>query len=78
MIKVSSFHQNCPQLREALARLSECSKDLALRRLRCISLCLDQELDFMDNIFLGMLMEGMEGHVENCTTLRSMHNPPIS
>ena len=78
MIKVASFHQNCPQLRESLARLSECSRDLALRLLRCISLCLDQDLDFMDNIHLGMLMEGTEGHVENCTTLRSIHYPPIS
>ena len=79
MITVSSFHQNCPQLRKALARLSECSKDLALRLLRCISLCLDQDLDFMDNIHLGMMMEGTEeGQVENCTTLRSIHYPPIS
>lgn len=32
----------------------------------------------MDSIHLGMLMEGTEGHVENCTTLRSIHYPPIS
>ena len=36
---------------------------------------LDQDLDFMDNIHLGMLMEGMEGHIENCTTLRSIAQP---
>ena len=78
MIKIPAFHQNCPQLRESLTRLSECSKDLALRLLRCISLSLDQDLDFMDNIHLGMVMEGREGSVENCTTLRSIHYPPIS
>ena len=51
----------------------------AMRLLRCISLCLDQDLDFMDNIHLGMMMEGTEeGQVENCTTLRSIHYPPIS
>ena len=64
-------------MREALARLSDCSKDLALRLLRCLSLCQDQDLDFMDNIFLGMLMEGMEGHVENCTTLLRYLNQDV-
>jgi len=70
--------ENCPQLRESLTRLSNCSKDLALRLLRCVSLCIGQDLHFMDKIHIGMVTEGEEGNVENCTTLRSIHYPPIS
>ena len=78
MIKIPVFHQNCPQLRESLTRLSNCSKDLALRLLRSVSLCIGQDLHFMDKIHIGMVTEGEEGNVENCTTLRSIHYPPIS
>ena len=78
LINIPSFHQNCPQLRGSLSRLAECSKELARRLLRSLSVSLGRELGFLDNLHLGMVAQGSMDQVENSTTLRSIHYPPIS
>jgi len=69
--------KSCPQLREALGKLSLDGKSLAERLLHCVSLSLGQNLSFLSSLHQGMLSQGLVGSVENCTTLRSIHYPPI-
>ena len=69
--------QDCPQLRPALTALCEDAKALTLRLLCCVSLSLGAEADYLQRIHQGMLTEGQTKSVENCTTLRSIHYPPI-
>ena len=69
--------QSCPELRKCLTRLSEESKALAERLLRCISLALGKDLDYLARQHRGMLSEGMVDGVASSTTLRSIHYPPI-
>ena len=69
--------QDCPQLREALVDLATCSKLLASRLLKCISLSLGCDIDYLDSIHAGMLEQGSGASVENCASFRSIHYPPI-
>ena len=69
--------QDCPQLRKALTDLCVEAKELTLRLLSCLSLSLGVEADYLSRIHQGMLTEGQSNTVENCTTLRSIHYPPI-
>ena len=69
--------ENCPELRQALTRLAENGKLLANRLLRCISISLGQNHSFLSDLHRGMVSQGVQGSVENSTTLRSIHYPPI-
>ena len=69
--------QDCPELRSALTNLCKDAKQLTLRLLSCISLSLGVDIDYLERIHQGMLTEGQSNHLENCTTLRSIHYPPI-
>ena len=53
------------------------ARALTLRLLCCVSLSLGAEADYLEKIHRGMLREGQANYVENCTTLRSIHYPPI-
>jgi len=70
--------EDCPQLRKMLTKLTTSSKQLTSRLLKCISLALGLEIDFFDSNHRGMISQGLEDSIENCTTLRSIHYPPIS
>jgi len=70
--------EDCPQLRKMLTNLTARSKMLTSRLLKCISLSLGLDLGFFDTNHQGMISQGMEDSVENCTTLRSIHYPPIT
>ena len=69
--------QDSPQLRPALTGLCVDARALTLRLLSCVSLSLGVEADYLSRIHQGMLTEGQPSSVENCTTLRSIHYPPI-
>jgi len=69
--------KQCPELRAGLTRLSEESKELTKRLLRCLSLAMGMPNDYLTMQHQGMLSEGMEDSVECSTTLRSIHYPPI-
>ena len=69
--------QDCPPLRKALTDLCVDARALTLRLLWCVSLSLGVEADYLQRIHRGMLSEGQANCVENCTTLRSIHYPPI-
>ena len=70
--------QDCPQLRKALTDLCVEAKELTLRLLSCLSLSLGVEADYLSRIHQGMLTEGQSSTAPlNCTTLRSIHYPPI-
>ena len=69
--------KNCPELREALTGLAENGKLLTKRLLHCISLTLGQNGNFLADQHQGMLSQGLAGSVDNSTTLRSIHYPPI-
>ena len=69
--------KDCPELREYLTNLSTAARQLTSRLLKCISISLGSDIDFLDNIHVAMLREDEEGDVGNATTLRSIHYPPI-
>jgi len=69
--------KDCPELREGLTGLAKAGSSLATRLLRCISLSLDQDPSFLSNVHQGMMSQGLPGSVENSTTIRSIHYPPI-
>ena len=69
--------QDCPELREALSELCREARTLTERLLSAISLSLGVDQDYLGRIHRGMLSEGQSSAVENCTTLRSIHYPPI-
>ena len=69
--------QDCPGLRPALTALCVEARAVTLRLLCCVSLSLGAEADYLERIHQGMLGEGQASCVENCTTLRSIHYPPI-
>merc|ERR1711962_128309 len=66
-----------PSLRPSLTSLSICASSLSTRLLRCISASLDQPLHYLPSLHTGILSQDQTGAVENCTTLRSIHYPPI-
>ena len=49
--------------RPALTQLSEASKQLAERIMKCVSLGLGQDLRFLDKMHQGMLSQGKVGEV---------------
>merc|ERR1712055_1257458 len=57
--------QTCPGLRLALTQLSETSKQLAVRIMKCVSLGLGQDIAFLEKMHLGMLGQGKDGEVSS-------------
>ena len=65
--------KECPALQENLKALSLAAKQLSMRLLKCISMSLDCEENFVGSIHVGMFEEG----TDNATSLRSIYYPPI-
>ena len=68
---------SCPHLRKNLTNLGEHCTALALRLLQAVSLSLEQPATWLADMHRGMLAAGSSDCVENATTLRSLHYPPI-
>jgi len=66
-----------PSLRPSLSSLCMSASSLSMRLLHCISLSLDLAPSYLSSLHRGILSQGQPEAVENCTTLRSIHYPPI-
>lgn len=68
--------QVCPGLRGGLTQLGLDSSKLAQRLLQCISLGMNEKEDMLSSLHLGILEQDRNG-IDNASTIRSIHYPPI-